>query len=219
LLGFLLVLYRGLPQRRMAIAAVLTYLLMPYIIQRVFLLLSVPVGSFGFYLGKAGSSILRHGTFAQIAAYRIQDFAVWRLRGLATSGSFAGFLTLFLLGMLAARSGLVSRLSKNTKQNRKCLLWVLAGSLVCMGAGLFWSQHFQTWWPVAQVSQRPTWHDLRFWSLRRNAFGLANDLQVWGNSAAYASALALLALRRGWSATLAPLAAVGRMPLTTYLTQ
>jgi uncharacterized protein len=219
LLGFLLLLYRGLSQRRLVVGAALTYLLLPYIIPKIFFLLRLPVGFFGFFHGKAGASILRNGTFAQIAAYRIQDFVIWRLRGTATSGGFAPFLTLFLLGMLATRWGILSKLSENTRQNRKWLLWVLGWSLVCMAAGIYWLHSLETWWPVQQVSQRPTWHDLRFWSLRGTFWQIGNDLQVWGNSAAYASVLAFLALRPGWNRRLSALAAVGRMPLTTYLTQ
>ena len=75
-------------------------------------------GFYGFFLGKAGASILRHGNIAQVAVYRVQDFAIWRLRGTATGGNFAPFLTLFLLGMLATRWGIMSKLSENTRQNR-----------------------------------------------------------------------------------------------------
>jgi len=219
LLGFLLVLYRGLPGKRLAVAAALTYLLLPYVIPIIFRTLNVPVGSRGFFQGgKVATSIYGHGTFAQIAIYRSQDF-LYRLRGLATSGGYAGFLTLFLLGMMAARAGLVSKLCGNTRQNTKWLLGALTGSLVIMAGALYWFSSFQTWWPARLLAGRSTWHDLAFWSPRGRVLTLSYDLMVWGNSAAYASALALLALRPRWSARLAPLAAVGRMPLTTYLTQ
>jgi uncharacterized protein len=48
---------------------------------------------------------------------------------------------------------------------------------------------------------------------------LTGNLSTWGMAAAFASALTLLAHRPGWSKRLAPLAATGRMPLTTYLGQ
>src|SRR5262245_9561446 len=71
LLGFLLVLYRGLSQRRLAIAAALTYFLLLYVVPSIFLLLNVPVGGGAFLHGKARAGIYAQGTFIQIALFRM----------------------------------------------------------------------------------------------------------------------------------------------------
>jgi uncharacterized protein len=46
-----------------------------------------------------------------------------------------------------------------------------------------------------------------------------SHLMTWSNACAYAAAMALLASIPAWARRLQPLAAVGRMSLTTYLTQ
>ena len=48
---------------------------------------------------------------------------------------------------------------------------------------------------------------------------LAGSLAVWSMTAIYACAMILLHQREGWAQRLRPLAAVGRMTLTTYLSQ
>jgi uncharacterized membrane protein YeiB len=71
------------------------------------------------------------------------------------------------------------------------------------------------------VKSRPTLNEALFSvrALRPIAARLAVSLVLWSNACAYAAALALLASIPACTRPLKPLAAVGRMPLTTYLTQ
>jgi uncharacterized protein len=212
LLGFLLLLYRGLSQKRLALATALTYLFLPYLGLRVFLLLKLLPGV-GLLHGEP-----THGTYAQIAGYRIQHFLGRRSRW-AMGGEWAAFLTLFLLGMLATRARLVSKLLSNARQDTRWLRWALGVSLLCTAAGAYWDlntrTYARTWWPDPSQST----HALRFWLPRWEFFRFGDDLFTWGSSATYALALAMLSLRPAGRSILAPLAAVGRMALTTYLTQ
>jgi uncharacterized protein len=214
LLGFLLVLYSGLSQRRLIVAAALTYLIVPFALTRLQFLLNLPRGGGGFYLGKAGASILAQGTFSQIAIYRAEDFLV-HLRNTALTGGFAGFLTLFILGMWALRAGLLARLAE-----KKWLWRALATALLTMAVGIHWNAHAREWWPAPTVAPAQRgWRDVNLWLPRAAFYGIGYTLQVWANSAAYLCVLSLVALRARGRTMLAPLAAVGRMPLTTYLMQ
>jgi uncharacterized protein len=211
LLGFLLLLFRGLSQKRLVLATALTYLFLPYLILRVFLLLKL-------LMPAVASSGWAHGTYAQATTFRIQHFLGQKGRW-AMSGNWAHFLTLFLLGMLATRAGLVSKLLSNARESTRRLRWTFGVSLLCTAAGVYWSLNARAWWPNPSPPYFQTQHALRFWLPRLEFLRVGDGLLTWGSSAAYALTLAMLSLRPAGRSILTPLAAVGRMPLTTYLTQ
>jgi uncharacterized protein len=87
-----------------------------------------------------------------------------------------------------------------------------------MAIGLVLVLYLPKWWrpPSAPPATWLAYFRLLPW---RMFVGIGWTLLTWSMSATYACLLTLLAHRRGWPRRLAPLAAVGRMPLTTYLTQ
>src|SRR6185369_6010773 len=85
-------------------------------------------------------------------------------------------------------------------------------------AGFFIRQNLDRWWPLSGAPFT-SWLDPRFWSIRFVIHNGADTLFHWGTAATYAAALTLLVQRSRWARGLAPLAAVGRMTLTTYLMQ
>lgn len=218
LLGFVLVLFARLSQRGLAVATAAVYFFGSYIYPRIFGALGIPPGGSTSY-PPAVKAIYRSGTFAQVALTRISDY-FWVHRRALTGPGILVFLSLFLLGMLVARSRILPALSARPAQARKWLLWSLAAALICVAAGIYWQQHFSNWWPLPpRPSARPTWRDALFWSPRATFSGIGYNLLVWGEAAAYACLLALVSLRPIGATILSPLAAIGRTPLTTYLAQ
>lgn len=71
------------------------------------------------------------------------------------------------------------------------------------------------WWGIG--------HDTKFWEIRLwpekyAALQLLEVLGIWGSSCAYALILALAVSFQNLARALQPLAALGRMTLTTYIT-
>jgi uncharacterized protein len=209
LMGFVLVAYRRLQPRQLLIAAAATYLIPAYIVVIVLnRALGLP-GPISFYSPQE-ESIYAHGTIAQIATVRVHQYL-----NLGNSPFiFNRFLVLFLLGLWAYRVDLIARL----RGRRRFLLFLLAAAALCAVFGGFFYQALPRWWPT-DTSGIVAWRDLRFWSPRPIIRWMSEDLLTWGNAAAYAIALLLLMSFPFWARLLRPLAAVGRMTLTTYLTQ
>jgi len=208
LLGFLLIFYRKLSPRGLLMAAAATFVTLQYLVKAVFFVFKLN------YLFRRPPNPLTgwayaHGGYAQVLPIRIHEYLAWY----ETWGAvvFPAFLTLFVLGLWAERAGLFSRL-QDARWVRRALLIAIASVVV----GALLGDRVMKWWPFV----RPTsLLDLHFWSLRDIAIDLPERLMTWGAAAAYALAMTLVALRAGSARLLAPIAAVGRMPLTTYLTQ
>src|SRR5262249_26003026 len=135
-------------------------------------------------------------------------------RSLAQGGS-ARFLGLFVLGLWAVRVDMVARLTRR----RTYILWASFGALMCFAGLRYVDLNLRQWWPGPPISSVPTWRELDFWSPRGVVRQLIHDSTHWTNAAAYALALTLGMSFFAVAKRLQPLAAVGRMPLTTYLVQ
>lgn len=110
-------------------------------------------------------------------------------------------LTMFLFGLYAGRHRLLENLRSNP---RKLMTIAIAGLLI--GTAFY-------------VIRGRLVESLSGGPITRTAIGLSYTVHCWGLSGAYAAIL-LLALRyRHGAAALMPLAAVGRLALTNYLTQ
>jgi uncharacterized protein len=211
LIGFLLLAYRRLSPLRLLVATAATYVLLPFII-------GVALMASGFrpptpMPDKDIAWIYAHGTLAQIMLQGARDYLFhyqrWSLL------LFPPFLTLFLLGMWAVRVNLLQRLMAR----RRLLVWILVGTVCGAIVTPYLLNQLLHFWPGPRG--RPTLREALFsWrAFRGVVLGSVSWLPEWSNTAAYAAGLALLATFVGWNRRLQPLAAVGRMSLTTYLTQ
>ncbi|HKX92823.1 MAG TPA: DUF418 domain-containing protein [Sphingomicrobium sp.] len=108
-------------------------------------------------------------------------------------------LTMFLLGLLAGRHGLVTRL-----QQRPRTLAAIAAAGLALGA------FFYAALKLSQSMQSP---------LSPAASSLLFTFHCWGLSSAYAAALLLILRTATGASGLKALAAVGRLALTNYLSQ
>ena len=214
LVGCLLPLYRRLTSRGLVIAAGATYFGLAYLAMQA----SAAVGPTRPPALPDFASLYADGTYWQIMPARLAEY-LRDTRGLVVqfSGRSVPFLTLFILGLWAARTGLVSHLGERLRFVRRAL-WV---ALACVAAGLILAANFDAWWPRPPILNGPPVFDVAhiwnsWWFIGR---GIPSMLVQWGTAGAYAAALTLLVHRPRWGALIRPLAAVGRMSLTTYLVQ
>jgi uncharacterized protein len=211
LVGLLLVFFRRLSPRALVLWAAALLVVSPYVARAVVIGFGVkfpsPPGQ------QQIDAIYSHGTFTQIVAMGERSYLFWYRRW--PSVVFPPFLALFLLGLAAVRINLLERLMGA----RRRLIAILAASIVATVVLIFVNIGLRTWWPLAKTP--PTLSDVLFRPRGFRTMVAMPILQliIWCNSCAYAAAMALLVSSRAWARRLEPLAAVGRMSLTTYLTQ
>jgi len=211
LLGVLLLPFRRFSPRGLLIAALLLLVLVPYLI-------NAGVVGFGVRFPppqqqQSIDQIYAHGSFAEIVAQSVRSnfysHVRWKLF------TFPPFLALFVLGLWAAKADLLRRVIGRQRLLAAILLVSVAVTL--LGGYLF--VHFEQLWP--KPTAPATLSDMLFHSraLRPIAWRIIDLSTVWGDACAYAAGLALMLSIPGCARVLGPLAAVGRMSLTTYLTQ
>jgi uncharacterized protein len=148
--------------------------------------------------------VYTQGTIGEIAAYNAQQF----VRKYSSVYGYLGWLWgpffVFLLGLYVGRRRLFENIPAHLPFIRKVFWWGLGLGLVGTSVGLVVRQLPNPVWPffAHQVGAMFYW-------------GLGGK----GLCFFYASAIILLAQRAAWKKRLAPLAAVGRMALSNYLFQ
>jgi uncharacterized protein len=149
--------------------------------------------------------VRREGTLGDNVAYNLQDFA-----GEYSSPNPAHYLesvrgpfVMFLLGLYAGRRRIFENISAHLPFIRKVLWWGLGLGLVGISVHLILTRVVPYPPPLPYFAGRIDW---LFHFGGKPAFSLF-----------YASAIVLLVQRETWKRLLAPLGAVGRMPLTNYL--
>ena len=154
--------------------------------------------------------IYGHGSYAQIAHQRVYDFADWWGRfGLVT---YFSVLAMFLAGVWAIRSGFARRVFSDPRTTRRFLAGCIVVALIGYAMEVFGAQVLSP----GRAPQQTTMSVMLSW--RRFVFHLL-DWSVEAGGLAYAAALLLMFQTKRGARVLAPLAATGRMALTTYLTQ
>lgn len=218
LTGFALVLFRRFRPHALLVTAAALLLLFPYIVPRIGLLLHLPVPRYDAawrLLIKQATEAAAHGTWAQAVALGDRQYWGWLVRSLLLGGT-ASFLALFILGLWAVRVDLIPRLTSR----RAAIVWAIVGAVVCWAGLGYLDNQLSVWWPARPVASAPTWHELRFWWPPFGAvFSFLDHAATWANAAVYALLIALMLSYSAVAKRLRPLAALGRMTLTTYLVQ
>lgn len=216
--GFALVLFRRLRPRALLVAAAALLLLFPYIVPRIGLLLQHPLPRYDAswrLLIQQATEAAAHGTWAQAVLLGARQYSGWLVRSLLLGGT-ASFLALFILGLWAVRVDLIARLTSR----RAAIAWAIVGTLVCWAGLAYVDSRLSDWLPAPPAASIPTWHELRFWWPPLGAvFSFLNHAATWANAAVYALFVALMLSNSEMARHLRPLAALGRMTLTTYLVQ
>ena len=102
---------------------------------------------------------------------------------------------------------------------RRHLIRILAASIAATVLLGHLDAHLPNWWPQAKTPPPLLDALFRVRTFRPMVMTTIWHLMTWSNSCVYAAAVALVVSIPAWARRLQPLAAVGRMSLTTYLTQ
>ena len=218
LVGFALVLFRRLSSRKLLIALPVLWLLYPYLVFHLARLLNIDLPDYGSawqQLSKQARQAYAHGTWAQAVAAGWRQYFGWLVRDLVLGGS-TSFLGLFILGLWAVRVDVITRLTRR----RAYIVRAFVGAMLCWAALQYMQLKIDHWLAIPPMGPVATWRELRFWW---PPWGLIihfiAESTTWANSAVYALLFALALSFPAAEKRLRPLAALGRMTLTTYLTQ
>ena len=216
LAGFALVLFRNSSPRTLLVWAVVLCLVYPYVVGHLAAVLNIQLPNYGpawRQLNQQALQAYAHGGWAEAIAHGNAQFWGWLYRSLVLGGT-ASFLALFLLGLWAVRVDLIARLTRR----RGYIAWTLVGAVASWAGLQYVDNNMFEWWP--RPSSPAEWHELRFWWPPRGVvLNFFSSATTWANSAVYALVFALAMSFPVAAKRLQPLAALGRMTLTTYLTQ
>lgn len=214
LVAFALVMFRSLSTRGVLIAALILWFVGPLFVaeakQFAGLRFMLPDSSGG------STPLYAHGTWIQIERARVRAYLQW-LGDFGLSG-YPRILASFLMGLWAFKSGYMRRVFTESRATWRLLIVSLAAA----GVGYAQWQWANTIYPLATpppgfVGGFP-YPYLQLAMLRRFVLSFF-DWGTEGTALAYACVLILIWQRPRGEKALRPLAAAGRMALTTYLTQ
>ena len=214
LVAFALVMFRTASTRRILVVALLLWFVGQTIVREAMFLSGLQI----MLPGSSGEStaIYAHGTWLQIEPVRVGGYLQWLGRwGLP---SYVSILASFLMGLWAVKSGYLRRVISEPRATRRLLAMALGAAAIGY-ASWHWAD---TLWPRAQAPANlvpafpfPYFQREMLRQLVLKLFNWATE----GTAVAYACVLLLLWQRPHGERLLHPLAAAGRMALTTYLTQ
>jgi len=212
LVSFALVMFRTASNRQLVGWAAFLWVIGPaLVIELTF------VAGLRFMVQTASADyVLAHGSWLEVARARVALYLEWLGRwGLR---SYVTILAAFLMGLWSVRSGYARRVFEHPSSTRRLLLIASAAAAV----GYLTEAYAGRVWPTPQAPAgfQPQFPFPYFQlaMLRRVAVSLV-DWATEGSSLVYACVLLLLWQRPAIARVLRPLAAAGRMGLTTYLTQ
>ena len=212
LVSFALVMFRTASNRQLVTAAILLYVLGSPVIWDVMYLagLRFPIQTAPLDL------FFPNGSWLDVERARLAQYLGWlRMWGLR---SYPGILSAFITGLWAVKSGYLRRVVENPASTRRLLLVAAIAAAVGYAS---WT-YADVLWPIPQPPSEYQPHFpfpyFQLAVLRRAALTVF-DWTTVGSAIAYACALLLLSQRPRAARALRPLAAAGRMGLTTYLTQ
>jgi uncharacterized protein len=212
LVAFSLVMFRRVSSRHLVVAAAILWLIGPSIVVEIQRLTGLSIMT----PPEDHSAVYENGSWMQIEHARVAQYLDWHGRwGPRIS---VQILATFLIGLWAVRSSYLFRVLEDPKVTRRLLLT----ALIVAGVGYASSEYAGLIWPPPKP---PSTDSLAFADpyfqltlLRQTIFRLFN-WSVEGTALAYACVLILLWQRQLGASLLKPLTAIGRMALTTYLTQ
>ncbi|MFL5481955.1 MAG: DUF418 domain-containing protein [Gemmatimonadaceae bacterium] len=214
LVAFALVMFRTASTRTILIAAALLWFIGPLIVRDLMFLSGLRFMVPGLSW-TARTAIYGHGTWLQIERVRVGEYLDW-LRNFGLT-SYVSILASFLIGLWSIKSGYLRRVIDEPRVTRR----LLALSLVAAAIGYAsWNFAGRIWPPVLPTGPMQPFPYPHFQFAMLRAFVLKFfDWATEGTAIAYACILLLIWQRPRGERVLRPLAATGRMALTTYLTQ
>jgi uncharacterized protein len=213
LVAFALVMFRTASRRQILLAAFLLWFVGPMVVRESMFLSGLQV----MLPGSSGEStaIYAHGTWLQIERVRVGGYLQWLGRfGLP---SYVSILASFLIGLWIVKSGYLRRVIGEPRVTRRLLGVAVAAAAVGYASG-HWAD---TLWPLRAPANPVNAFPYPYFQLvmRRQFVLKFFNWETEGTAVAYACVLLLIWQRPLGERLLQPLAAAGRMALTTYLTQ
>jgi uncharacterized protein len=212
LAAFALVMFRTTSTRKVIVAGALLWIAGPIIVRELMFLSGLRF--MAPWLGDF-TAIYAHGTWLQIERVRVVVY----MDRLGRFGliSYARNLPAFLIGLWCIKSGYLRRLIDEPRVTRR----LLAVALVAAAIGYAMWNFSDAIWPMRPPPGRPQGFPYPYFQLimLRQFVLKFFDWATEGTAIAYACILLLIWQRARGERLLRPLAATGRMALTTYLTQ
>ena len=210
LVSFALVMFRDASPRRVLVTAALSWLVVPEIA-----IAARNLAGLRYMVPRTDATtaywMLGHGSWTHVEAIRADAYLDWFGRwGLMTYWSI---LAMFLVGFWALKSGLLRRVIEQPHAARRLLAWSLVAVAIGYALTFVVDRFLQP-----RLGDPGWWAQIGFWPPRR-LLAAAFDLSAAGMALVYAALLLLAWQTRRGARLLRPLAATGRMALTTYLTQ
>jgi uncharacterized protein len=215
LVAFALVMFRTASTRTILVSAAVLWFVGPILVSDLMWMSGLRIPLWGASYNQL-LPIYAHGTWLQIERVRVAAYLNWL--GHFGLTSYPRNLAAFLLGLWCIKSGYLRRVIDQPRVTRR----LLALSLVAAAIG-YASWHWAgTLWPPPQPPAnwvpRFPYPGFQLAMLRQLVLKFF-DWATEGTAIAYACILLLIWQRPRGEGVLRPLAATGRMALTTYLTQ
>ena len=215
LVAFALVMFRTSSTRTILVAGVLLWFVGPLIVRESMFLSGL---RFMVPFAPRASAVetYAHGTWFQIERVRIGEYMNWL--GHFGLTSYVSILASFLIGLWSIKSGYLRRVIGEPRVTRRLLVLALVAAAIGYAR---WNLADKVWPFVPPTGSRlPAFPYPGFQLAMLRQFVLKLfDWGTEGTALAYACILLLIWQRPRGERVLRPLAATGRMALTTYLTQ
>jgi uncharacterized protein len=211
LVAFALVTFRTWSTRRVLIAALFFWFVAPTLMREAMFLSGLRI-----MLPSEHTTAYAHGTWMQIEHARVSGYLQWLGRWGLTS--YVSILASFLFGLWSVKSGYLRRVFDEPRETRRLL--IVSAVAAAVGYAMWhWSGAV---WPrvPGPANAEPVfpYPYLQLALLRQFVLNIF-DWATVGMAVVYACVLVLIWQRPLGARVLRPLAAAGRMALTTYLTQ
>lgn len=219
-MGFVLLLMRKLPDRRLLVWSLLLMFVAPIVISAVLKLTPLLASSREVVAAANQENMVRvaeikrqtlaafsSGSYLTTARANI-DFSLKVFTRTTTVSWMLVVLGRFLLGLLAGRRRLFHDVERHRPFFRKLLGWGLGVSVVGNGAGLLFGHLART--VPSDSAGRVVWEIIQ---------PAVSEVGIIGTAACYAAGFALLFQRPRWQRFLGVLVPAGQMALTNYLCQ
>lgn len=214
LVSFALVMFRTTSTRRILVAALLLWFVGGTVVRELMWFSGLRI----MLPGASGESaaIYAHGSWAEIERIRVAGYLQWLGRWGLTS--YVGILASFLVGLWAVKSGYLYRVVREPRVTLRLLALVLVALAITL-ASKRWGAAI--WPPVRVPADAPLAFPYPYFQLQLLQQFVMGFFGWWekGTAVLYACILLLIWQRPLGKRVLSPLAAAGRMALTTYLTQ
>ena len=214
LVSFALVMFRTTSTRGLVAWAAFFWFVGPTIVREAEFLSGLQIMLPGS--SNLGDSVYAHLSWWHLTPYRIEGYSRWLGRWGLTS--FMTILAAFLMGLWTVKSGYLRRVFEEPRATRRLLVVSLVGAALGF-AEWHWGA---TLWPRPQAPAGFVPHFPYLYYQLNMLRGFVLGFINWdteGTAIAYACVLLLIWQRPIGQRLLRPLAAAGRMALTTYLTQ